>query len=754
MRGNKYSWTGYLNVTTADTYQLLLQRPYGTDSGNAAAYNGGVAQASSGAVTMSVDGVTQTLANPGGNILQNDFPDASLASNGQYLGKDNTGVALPLTAGLHQVTFTYNPVLTAATAPTVRFAWSPLNQNIAKAVAAAQTADETVIFVDDSSPGTAAGAGPNSSTSASLKNLNANQVNLIQTVGAAARAAGHKAVVVLNSGTAVAIAPWLSSVDAVLEMWYPGQEGGTATSNLLYGVVNPSGKLPMTFPIDDNNTPFTGHLERTTGTQDPTETGTTIKWSDGVDVGYRWYTDPAANVNDYKPLFAFGYGLSYSTYALSGLSVKNAADGGLDVARTAKNTGTVAGATSRRIYLGASPDLAAPVYNADGLVTSGFQQSAEKLVQFDHIDLAPGASKTETLHVDVQQLSAWDTIGQKWVLGTGDREVSLGAASDDLVQTVVKNIPATVVAPAINKDLAPTTTVAVGGKVTLTASATGTPTPTVRWQSSLDKGKTWNDIAGATAGSYAFTATAADNGVQIRAVFDNDLGMEPTTATTLKVTRPALSAPSKLTLSGGVKVASVQYTKGPVTLKWTASAPAASLGGYQILDGSKVLKSVGPSTTGVSLTFTSGTHKLTVRALAKDALVIGGSKTSAAVTVTVDRTGPAVKIVAPAKPTKAASWTKVAGTATDAGVGPSAVVVSLTEKRGSAFFFYNGSAWTKAASQAVAIAKAKKISLTVVGGKFSTAVKGVTAGTLRITAQGTDKLGNTAGATTVSYVVS
>lgn len=184
----------------------------------------------------------------------------------------------------------------------------------------------------------------------------------------------------------------------------------------------------------------------------------------------------------------------------------------------------------------------------------------------------------------------------------------------------------------------------------------------------------------------------------------------------------------------------MQHTKSAVTLKWTASVPAASLGSYQILDGNKVIKSVEPTTTIASLTFTSGTHKLSVRVAAKDALVIGGSKTSVAVTVTVDKTGPVVKIGAPAKPTKATSFSKVTGTATDAGSGSATVVVSVTEKKGSAFYFYNGSAWTKAASQAAAISKAKKISVAISGGKFSTAVKDFTAGALRIIDQGTDKL--------------
>jgi len=452
-KGGQYTWTGYLNVTTEDTYGLLLQRPYGVDTGNKSAYNGGVQQEASRnappePLSLSVDDAVQKIVNPGGNILQNAFPGGELASNGQYLGKQNLGVSLELSVGLHKVSFTYKPTLTTATAPTVRFAWAPLGQNTAKAVAAAKTNDETVIFVDDSTPGINQGAGPNSSTSAALRNLNATQVNLINTVSAAAHAAGHKAVVVLNSGTAVAM-PWVDKVDSVLEMWYPGERGGEATSNLLYGLVNPSGKLPMTFPKNDDSTPFSSNLERTSGTQTGTETTPSIKWTDGVDVGYRWYTDPAANVNGYKPLYPFGFGLSYTTFQYSGLRVKNAKDGGLDVTFTVKNTGKRDGADSPQVYIGASPDLAAPTYDANGIVTGGFQQSAQKLVQFDHIRLATGQSKTETLHVDRQQVSAWDTVGQKWVVGSGDRTITLGASSEELVLSVTRKVRSSVLAPTV-----------------------------------------------------------------------------------------------------------------------------------------------------------------------------------------------------------------------------------------------------------------------------------------------------------------
>ena len=77
--------------------------------------------------------------------------------------------------------------------------------------------------------------------------------------------------------------PWLRSVKGVLEMWFPGQEGGTATANLLLGKANPAGKLPITFPVDNASTPFAGHPERATGVDGR------IVWSEGLQIGYRWY---------------------------------------------------------------------------------------------------------------------------------------------------------------------------------------------------------------------------------------------------------------------------------------------------------------------------------------------------------------------------------------------------------------------------------------------------------------------------------
>jgi len=628
-KGGTYTWSGYLDVPTADTYQLLLQRSYGSDSGNPAAFNGGVAPEGRGGGTastmsLSVDGTARTIANPGSNILPNDFPDGQVASNGQYLGKDNQGISLALTPGLHQVSFTYKPAVTNATAPTMRFAWAPLNQNIASAVQAAQTNDSTVVFVDDSGAGTAQGGGDNSTTTAAVKSLSANQNLLVTTVAQAAHAAGHKVSVVVNSGAALAM-PWADSVDAILEMWYPGQEGGTATTNLLYGKVNPSGRLPISFPKDNDSTPFSGRPERSTGSQAADETTPSIKWTDGVNVGYRWYTDPTANPTGIEPQFAFGYGLSYTTFGYSGLSAKPTADGGLDVTMTVSNTGSRAGATSPQVYVGPSPDLAAPVRDSHGIVVSGFEQSARKLVQFDHVDLAAGQSKTLTLHVDVQELSAWDSVAQRWVVGTGNRSIMLGAASDDIKQTVTTDVRTGLASPSITTQPAATRTARVGEAVTLTAAASGTPAPTVQWQRS--QGGSWIDVAGATGTSYAFTATPADNGVQFRAVFSNELGVSMSSTTTLKVTRDALTAPK-------IKKGKTKKHGNKLVLKWSPATPASSVGGYRILDGTKVLDEVSASTTKATVRLGKGKHRIRVVAVAVDSLVTGGDAASAPLKVT------------------------------------------------------------------------------------------------------------------------
>ncbi|KQW45926.1 hypothetical protein ASC77_18595 [Nocardioides sp. Root1257] len=526
-KGKTFTWTGYVNVPTADTYRLLIQRPFGTDLGDNTKYNQQTRNVSASTLSMTLDGANVQLRNPDSKILQNAVPTfatgapgvQTTADNGQYLGYDNVAATTALTPGRHAVKITYQPKATAATTPTLRFAWSPTSAALQEAAAAAATNAVSVVYVDDSNATT----GDGESAQTDVAQLSATQNQLVTTVEAAAHAAGKKVVVVLNTGNAVQM-PWADDVDAILEMWYPGQEGGTATAATLYGQSNPSGKLTLTFPRTSSQTLFAGHPERAGGTQDAGETQKTIKWTEGLNIGYRWYAS-AENVNDYTPLYAFGHGLSYTSFDYSDLGVKQATNGGLDVNFTVKNTGAVAGGESPQVYLGESSELPA-----------GVDQAEVKLVQFDHVDLAPGESKTVSLNVAPRELSSWSVAEQKWIVGTGQRTLTVGSASDDIRLTADVNVLDKVEAPVVTQDPA-STSATVGKTATFTATATGTPAPTVSWQTSADGGKTWVVVPGATSTELSVTATAAANGSRYRAVFSNILGDALSQDATLKVNK-------------------------------------------------------------------------------------------------------------------------------------------------------------------------------------------------------------------------
>jgi len=219
-------------------------------------------------------------------------------------------------------------------------------------------------------------------------------------------------VVVLNTSQPVAL-PWVDKVKAVLEMWWPGDEGGWATANILLGKTSPAGRLPVTWAkrLEDYAATDPKHPERSfKGVHGRTT------YSEGVNVGYRWFDKEYI-----APLFPFGYGLSYTTFAYSGLKVKKASDGGLDVTVDLKNTGSVDSDEVPQVYLGAPSEI-----------PTGVQFPVRALVAFDRIHLAAGEAKTVTLHVAPRQLQYWSTKEGKWVTATGKRTVSVGASSRDL----------------------------------------------------------------------------------------------------------------------------------------------------------------------------------------------------------------------------------------------------------------------------------------------------------------------------------
>jgi len=214
--------------------------------------------------------------------------------------------------------------------------------------------------------------------------------------------------------------PWVHSVPAILEAWYPGQEGGYAIANLLLGNANPSGKLPVTFPVQSQDTPFyDAYAERITGVADSAFCGSTagcsrIAWSEGIFMGYRWYDQ-----QNIQPLFAFGEGLSYTTFEYSDLSAKLSSDDGVDLSFTIKNTGARKGDAVAEVYLGA------------GAVPSGVQAAKKKLVEFERVPLDPGQAMRVTVRIDKRRLAYWSTAAQDWVVASGPRTVFVGSSSRD-----------------------------------------------------------------------------------------------------------------------------------------------------------------------------------------------------------------------------------------------------------------------------------------------------------------------------------
>jgi beta-glucosidase len=224
----------------------------------------------------------------------------------------------------------------------------------------------------------------------------------------AVAAANPHTVVVVNSGSAVTM-PWLSSVAGVLEAWYPGQEDGNAIAALLFGDVDPSGHLPVTFPTSLSQVPAS------TAAQWP-GTGGTVQYSEGLDVGYRWY-----DASNLTPLFPFGYGLSYTTFSFSNLSIGTLPKGGAaTVTATVTNTGSREGADVAQLYV---TDPAA----------SG--EPPKQLEGFARVDLTPGQSKTVTFQLTQASLQYWNASSSAWATSTGNYTISVGDSDRNLPLT-------------------------------------------------------------------------------------------------------------------------------------------------------------------------------------------------------------------------------------------------------------------------------------------------------------------------------
>lgn len=242
----------------------------------------------------------------------------------------------------------------------------------------------------------------------------------------AVAAANPHTIVVLETGGAI-LMPWIDHVPAVLEAWYPGIRGSQAIANLLFGDVNPSGRLPLTFPRSEADLPHPQHadppkpdaehpLPKLAGFPGLVAsfmimgTDFDVHYDEGLKVGYKWYDAEKKPV-----LFPFGFGLSYTSYDFSRLSVTPGDS--TAVTFTVKNTGKRAGIETAEVYAS---------------LPASAEEPPKRLVGWAKVDLAPGESKEVTVPVSRDRLTIYDEASDSWKLVPGEYVIRVGGSSRDL----------------------------------------------------------------------------------------------------------------------------------------------------------------------------------------------------------------------------------------------------------------------------------------------------------------------------------
>jgi beta-glucosidase len=334
-----------------------------------------------------------------------DHADMGMISGGGSAQVDPPGAGAP--QWLAHVWFPTSPLKTViAKAPTAKVLYAS-NTDIAAAADLAAKSDVAIVYVQQWT-----------SEGMDLPNLSLpdNQDALI----AAVAKANPKTIVILETGTAVTM-PWIDQVGAVAEAWYSGSRGAEAVANVLFGDVNPSGKLPMTFPKSEADLPHLTVKQPPPGSQGASpvmkdgdaKAKFSTTYDEGLKVGYKWYDAEKKPV-----LFPFGFGLSYTTYSYTALQVTPGATPTVTFKIT--NIGTRPGTEIAEVY---------------AALPASAQEPPKRLVGFTRVTLAAGETKTVSIAVDPKYLSIFDVAADKWKLLPGSYSFLVGGSSQDLPLT-------------------------------------------------------------------------------------------------------------------------------------------------------------------------------------------------------------------------------------------------------------------------------------------------------------------------------
>jgi beta-glucosidase len=279
----------------------------------------------------------------------------------------------------------------------MQLGWAEPDTRIADAVALARRSDVALVFAADNH-----GEGADRST----LSLPGDQDELI----AAVAAANPRTIVILNTAGAVTM-PWADNVSAILEMWYPGDALGQASSRLLFGDAAPAGRLPITFPASESQGPAVV-ARNYPGTVDANGALDKAYFDEGLLTGYRWF-----DAKNQKPLFPFGHGLSYSPISIDNVKLSQGAESPR-VTATLRNAGTRADSEVLQVYLGFPASTGEP---------------PKRLAAFSKVQLAASSSRSVEIALPDSAFEVWDEVTDRWVVREGSYTVMVGRSSRDIV---------------------------------------------------------------------------------------------------------------------------------------------------------------------------------------------------------------------------------------------------------------------------------------------------------------------------------